>query len=130
MNLVSGARASTVLFNFLKSNDQEIKKGKILLPANVCPIVPATIQRCGLEILSHPDSALDTLNEKELSYRRRDKVVMAKTALKAGTRLTEEHLVKKMSGTELGHPHVADFVGRVLKVDLQHNQVLEEKHFQ
>ncbi|MCB0733447.1 MAG: hypothetical protein KDC76_02635 [Bacteroidetes bacterium] len=51
MNLVSGARASTVLFNFLKSNDQEIKKGKILLPANVCPIVPATIQRCGLEML-------------------------------------------------------------------------------
>ena len=37
-------RASTILFNFLASNQAS---GPVLLPANVCPIVPLTLHKAG-----------------------------------------------------------------------------------
>ena len=42
MNSVLGPRASSILYNVLKSNKDRLEEGYVLLPANVCPIVPVT----------------------------------------------------------------------------------------
>lgn len=43
--LILENRATVILYNFLRSN---IRSGKFLLPANVCPIVPTTFLKAGL----------------------------------------------------------------------------------
>jgi hypothetical protein len=42
-------RASTILFNTLKGNQYQFEGGYIVLPANVCPIVPATFLKAGVK---------------------------------------------------------------------------------
>lgn len=42
MNSVLGPRASSILYNVLKSNKDRLEGGYMVLPANVCPIVPVT----------------------------------------------------------------------------------------
>lgn len=44
MKTLYETRASTILYNLLKSNKLE---GKFLLPANICPIVPLTLLKAG-----------------------------------------------------------------------------------
>ena len=42
MNSVLGPRASSILYNVLRSNKERLKEGYVVLPTNVCPIVPVT----------------------------------------------------------------------------------------
>lgn len=46
MKTVFETRASTILYNFLRSGDF---RGMFLLPANICPIVPITFQKAGID---------------------------------------------------------------------------------
>lgn len=48
MKFVYGNRASSVLFNWLKSNNIS---GRALIPANICESVPATYLKAGLDII-------------------------------------------------------------------------------
>ena len=47
---IIGARASSILFNFLVANKEKIKK-PFLLPANVCPIVPVTFLKANVPFI-------------------------------------------------------------------------------
>lgn len=40
MNSVLGPRASSILYNVIKSNKGRLEEGYVVLPSNVCPIVP------------------------------------------------------------------------------------------
>lgn len=48
MKFACGNRASSVLFNWLKSNNI---KGRALIPANICESVPATYLKSGMEVV-------------------------------------------------------------------------------
>ena len=48
MNFISDYRASTILYNFIVSNDKN--RGTWLLPTNICHYVPATILKAGCDI--------------------------------------------------------------------------------
>lgn len=47
MNIITENRASAILYNTILSNN--LQTGRILLPANICPIVPATLFKAGAE---------------------------------------------------------------------------------
>ena len=61
--LVIEKRASVVLFNFLKAKKNILKGKKIIIPANVCPIVPATLIKAQIEYefidISNSDFCMD-----------------------------------------------------------------------
>lgn len=62
MNLIIENRASAILYNTIISNN--LQTGKILLPANICPIVPATLFKDGAEFEFydiHPETFLPDL---------------------------------------------------------------------
>ena len=42
MNSILGPRASSILYNVLRANKDHFAEGYMVLPANVCPIVPVT----------------------------------------------------------------------------------------
>ena len=48
MKIVTGARASTVLYNWLLSNNI---RTKVLIPCNICESVPASYMKAGCEVL-------------------------------------------------------------------------------
>jgi dTDP-4-amino-4,6-dideoxygalactose transaminase len=72
VKIKTGNRASTILYNFILSND--INKGTWIIPTNVCHYVPATILKTGskIEILdvSKKDLCLD--NSQVLSRLEKD----------------------------------------------------------
>lgn len=61
--LVIEKRASVVLFNFLKAKKNVLKGKKMIIPANVCPIVPATLIKAQIEYefidISNSDFCMD-----------------------------------------------------------------------
>ena len=57
-------RASSILYNVIVSNNLSGKK--ILLPANVCPIVPATLLKCNVEYEFVDISSMDYLMDREI----------------------------------------------------------------
>lgn len=73
MKIVTGARASTVLYNWLLSNNI---KTKVLIPCNICESVPATYMKAGCEVqfcdISKTDWGMDfesaktIINEKKI----------------------------------------------------------------
>ena len=74
MTILFEIRASTILYNFLKSNNFD---GKFLLPANVCPVVPLTFLKARVPFefvdismtdLCIQQQAVLTLLKKDPSY--------------------------------------------------------------
>jgi dTDP-4-amino-4,6-dideoxygalactose transaminase len=49
MKRVIGPRASTILYNTLVANSHKLGNGHMLLPANICPIVPVTLLKAGVQ---------------------------------------------------------------------------------
>ena len=47
MKIVTGNRASSILYNWLLSNDI---KGRVLIPCNICETVPSTYIKAGLDV--------------------------------------------------------------------------------
>jgi len=62
--LVIGARASAILFDFLSSIREEIKK-PFILPANVCPIVPVTFIKAKIPFIFSDITIKDMLIDKK-----------------------------------------------------------------
>ena len=50
MKRIIGPRASTLLYNALLANRESYGKGRFILPANVCPIVPVTFLKAGIQV--------------------------------------------------------------------------------
>jgi dTDP-4-amino-4,6-dideoxygalactose transaminase len=76
MKIITENRASIILYNIILSND--IGKGITLLPANICPIVPATMLKADAKFdfidINNEDFSIDTnailkriQNEKNIS---------------------------------------------------------------
>ena len=67
--LIIGARASTLLFNYLVLIKNRIGSGIFILPANVCPIVPVIFLKAGITFefmdISKQDYCIDKKTLKE-----------------------------------------------------------------
>lgn len=68
VNFITANRASTILYNFILSNDKV--KGTWLIPTNVCHFVPATILKAGakIEILDISEKDL-CINQDQVTSR-------------------------------------------------------------
>jgi hypothetical protein len=63
--LVIEKRASVILFNFLKHIEKTFRGKKMLIPANVCPIVPATLIKAQIKFEFVDISKSDFCMDKE-----------------------------------------------------------------
>lgn len=51
MKELFGARATYIFYNFLRSVKNDLEGKKIILPANICPVVPVTLMKAGINYL-------------------------------------------------------------------------------
>lgn len=51
MKEIFGARATYILYNFIRTVKKDLEGKKVILPANICPIVPVTLMKAGINYL-------------------------------------------------------------------------------
>lgn len=88
------------------------------------------LKRLDSGILNKPKEALNKLGEKELTYRNRQKVALLKNGIQKGDLLTNDNVIFKMSGTELGITNVDHLVGKVAKISKEIDDIILEEDFE
>ncbi|WP_268123779.1 N-acetylneuraminate synthase family protein [Roseivirga pacifica] len=76
------------------------------------------------EILNKPSEALNDLNAAELKYRSRERVIVAKRAIRKGEKLRPEHLVYKMTDAEGGIVQLEPLLGKITTKGIEEDEIV------
>lgn len=76
------------------------------------------------EVLNKSLEALNYLNAAELKYRSRERVIVAKSAIKTGEKLTPVHLEHKMTDAEDGIVQLEFLLGKFATKDIEEGEIV------